>query len=205
MRVLKNSIYLFVLFFLCVGFYACQNNVEQPKPPTYLRIEVKPPVYTSFEKNELPFVFEYDKEADIEFLQSKDKNMIWFNIDEKKYNFEINASYFRINSRKDLQEAINDCFTFLNRHEKLSAGILQQEYKNEEKKVYGTAFEIKGRDVVSPYQFYLTDSVKYFVRFALNNKIIPNNDSNAVVIDQLKKDMQHIVNTFEWKNLGAKK
>lgn len=205
MNILKRSIYCLSLFFLSLVFYACQNNVEQPKPPTYLRIEVKAPIYTLFDNKELPFVFEYDKGADIEFLQSKDKNMTWFNIDEKKYNFEINASYFKINSRKDLQEAIDDCFTFLNRHEKLSAGILQQEYRNEEKKVYGTAFEIKGRDVVSPYQFYLTDSVNYFVRFALNNKILPNNDSNAVVIEQLKKDMQHMVNTFEWKTTGIKK
>ncbi len=198
MQIKQQNIY--ILFLICVIiFFACENNTEQPKPPTYLRIEVKPTEYKLFANDKLPFTFEYDKSADIDFLQSKDKNMKWFNIDEKKYNFEINVSYLKINSRKDLQEAINDCFTFLNRHEKLSAGILQQEYKNEEKKVYGTAFEIKGRDVVSPYQFYLTDSVKYFVRFALNNKIIPNNDSNAVVINQLKKDMQHLVNTFTWK------
>ena len=117
----------------------------------------------------------------------------------EKYNFEINVSYFNLTSKSDLKDAVNDCFTFINRHEKLSAGILQQDYKNQERRVFGTAFELKGRDVVSPYQFYLTDSTRHFIRFALNNKIAPNNDSVSSVVKRLKEDMQHIINTFEWK------
>ncbi|MDO5760402.1 MAG: hypothetical protein Q4Q06_05200, partial [Bacteroidota bacterium] len=87
MNNLSKYIYIFIL---CVVFCACEKNIEQPKPPTYLRLEVNKPSYITFDNEKLPFVFDYDKEAKIEFLQSKDKNMQWFNIDEKQYNFEIN-------------------------------------------------------------------------------------------------------------------
>ena len=200
MKSIKKNVFLLFCITLCILMLdACEKAPEQPKPPTYLRLDVKKAKYIRFDSKDLPFIFEYPNDCKIERLESKNKNTYWFNLNVEKYNFEINVSYFNLTSKTDLKDAVNDCFTFINRHEKLSAGILQQDYKNEERKVYGTAFELKGRDVVSPYQFYLTDSTKHFIRFALNNKIAPNNDSIATVVKRLKEDMQHIINTFEWK------
>lgn len=200
MKSIQKNVFLTSCITLCMLiFAACEKVPEQPKPPTYLRLDVKKSEYIRFENKDLPFVFEYPKDCRIERLESKNKNTYWFNLNVEKYNFEINVSYFNLTSKSDLKDAVNDCFTFINRHEKLSAGILQQDYKNQERRVFGTAFELKGRDVVSPYQFYLTDSTRHFIRFALNNKIAPNNDSVSSVVKRLKEDMQHIINTFEWK------
>lgn len=200
MKSIQKNVFLTSCITLCMLiFAACEKAPEQPKPPTYLRLDVKKSEYIRFENKDLPFVFEYPMDCRIERLESKNKNTYWFNLNVEKYNFEINVSYFNLTSKSDLKDAVNDCFTFINRHEKLSAGILQQDYKNQERRVFGTAFELKGRDVVSPYQFYLTDSTRHFIRFALNNKIAPNNDSVSSVVKRLKEDMQHIINTFEWK------
>ncbi|MBR1768940.1 MAG: hypothetical protein IJ748_00590 [Bacteroidales bacterium] len=196
----KNKFIKISLFiFFIAACLSCEQAPKQPKPSTYLRLDVNKSEYIKFDTLSLPFSFEYPMDCSLQTLSSKEKSMKWFNINAEEYNFEINVSYFSLHSKNDLQAAIDDCFKFLDRHKKLSAGIVQQDYKNEALKVYGTAFEIKGRDVVSPYQFYLTDSTKHFIRFALNNKTIPNNDSIAPVVKRLKEDMRHIINTFRWK------
>lgn len=193
--------YIKVLLFAAVVclFYQCDNAPQMPKPSTYLRLDIKPSDYVQFNRKDYPFVFEYPDCATVEELDSKDKSIKWFNLNFKDYNFTVNMSLLPINTDTSLNTAVNDCYKFLKRHEKLSGGIIQQDYKNNEKKIYGTVFDIKGKDVVSPYQFYLTDSVKYFVRGALNCNVVPNNDSCSAVIKQLKEDLTHLINTFEWK------
>jgi gliding motility-associated lipoprotein GldD len=51
----------------------------------------------------------------------------------------------------------------------------------------------------SPYQFYLTDSTRHFLRGSLYFDAIPNNDSLAPVIEYVKTDIQHLFETITWK------
>lgn len=190
------TILLILIIFTLTG---CDNAPKMPLPSTYLRLEVEKTKPLSFNEKEYPFTFQYPNNITIEKLDSKSKRIRWFNLNYKKYNFVVNVSYIPLNNVSSLRASIEDCYTFLKRHEKLSGGIIEQDYKNEEKHIYGTVFEIKGSDVVSPMQFYLTDSNKYFVRFALNCNFKPNNDSCQVIIHQIKKDMTGIINTFNWK------
>jgi gliding motility-associated lipoprotein GldD len=60
-------------------------------------------------------------------------------------------------------------------------------------------FDIRGLGVASTYQFYLTDSIRHFVRGALYFDGPPNNDSLAPVIEFLKLDIDHLLNTFKWR------
>ena len=195
-RILKIFILLACTSIL---FASCEKAPKMPKPPTYLRLDIAPSKYVEFTKEGVPFSFKYPQDGKIVQMDSKSKNNIWFNIAFDDYNFDINVSCLLLTADTMLQYAVNDSYTFLSRHEKLSSGIVQQEYKNQERNVYGTTFEIQGRDVISPYQFYLTDSTKYFVRCALYNREIPNNDSIAPIIVRLKKDMQTMISSFTWK------
>ncbi len=180
-------------------FVCCDNPPQMPKPSTYLRLELLEPHYITLDDKDYPFTFSYPTYAKIEKLNSKNKDSKWFNILFEKYNFVTNVSVISLHSDTSLRASINDCYTFLKKHEKISGGIVEQDYTNKEKNVYGTTFEIKGSDVVSPYQFFITDSTNYFVRFALNSNFVPNNDSCQVVIEQLKKDLNNIITTFEWR------
>lgn len=195
-RFFKAIAYLFVSACLLI---ACDNAPQMPKPSTYLRLNVEKPNYVKFQDNDFPFSFQYPDYATIEKLDSKSKDIKWFNLRFENYNFVANISFLPLKDSKSLRASIEDCYNFLKRHEKLSGGIVEQSYNNSAKKVYGNAFDIKGKDVVSPYQFYLTDSTRYFVRVALNSNFIPNNDSCEVVITQLKKDLTNMINTFEWR------
>jgi hypothetical protein len=51
-------------------------------------------------------------------------------------------------------------------------------------------------------QFYLTDSVKNFLRGALYIKEIPNYDSLRPVISFLSEDVIKMIETAEWRNNG---
>ncbi|MBR1627494.1 MAG: hypothetical protein IJ681_10185 [Bacteroidales bacterium] len=179
--------------------YSCDNAPQMPKPSTYLRLDLLKPKYITFDNNEYPFTFMSPDYAVYQKMDSKDKDIKFFNLNFDKYNFVANVTFLPLTSDTSLRTSVKDCYTFLKRHEKLSGGIVEREYADSKKRVYGTVFEIKGKDVVSPYQLYITDSVKYFVRIALNSNFIPNNDSCEVVINQLKKDIDNIITTFEWR------
>ena len=85
------------------------------------------------------------------------------------------------------------------KHIPKASSIENKIYENPEKRIYGLTYTIAGVDAASPYQFYLTDSTKHFIRGALYFNTIPNNDSLAPVIEFLKEDINHLIETFEWK------
>ena len=69
---------------------------------------------------------------------------------------------------------------------------------NKEKDVYGTSFEIRG-DVACNYLFYLTDSTSNYFAGSLYFETVPNYDSLQPVLDYVIEDIEHMINTFEWK------
>ena len=62
----------------------------------------------------------------------------------------------------------------------------------------GFIFNIEG-PAASPLQFFLTDSTRHFLRGALYFNTSVNPDSLAPVLDFVKKDIFHMIETFEWK------
>jgi hypothetical protein len=49
-------------------------------------------------------------------------------------------------------------------------------------------------------QFTITDSTKNFLRGALYFNTKVQNDSLRPAIEYMKKDILHLINTFDWKN-----
>lgn len=85
------------------------------------------------------------------------------------------------------------------KHIPKASSIENKQYENHQSQVYGLTYSILGVAAASPFQFYLTDSVDHFVRGALYFSTVPNNDSLAPVINFLKEDINHMIETFEWK------
>jgi gliding motility-associated lipoprotein GldD len=83
-------------------------------------------------------------------------------------------------------------------HKIKASAIKDQQIINSKTKVYGTFFELQG-DVATPFQFYLTDSSKYFVSGVVYFNCRPNYDSLKPSIAYLKKDLLEMLNTFEWE------
>jgi gliding motility-associated lipoprotein GldD len=71
-------------------------------------------------------------------------------------------------------------------------------YTNPGHRVYGILYDIKG-NAASSLQFYLTDSVRHFLRGSLYFNVEPNKDSLAPVIAYFREDIVHLIESFEWK------
>jgi hypothetical protein len=50
----------------------------------------------------------------------------------------------------------------------------------------------------SPFQFYLTDSAQHFLRGSLYFNSRTNPDSLAPILNFVRIDLSHLINTFEW-------
>jgi gliding motility-associated lipoprotein GldD len=53
--------------------------------------------------------------------------------------------------------------------------------------------------VASAVQFFITDSTEHFLRGSLYFNCRPNRDSLNPVIDFLREDILHLIETTEWK------
>ncbi|NOZ45910.1 MAG: gliding motility lipoprotein GldD, partial [Chlorobi bacterium] len=69
---------------------------------------------------------------------------------------------------------------------------------NYDDNVYGILYDIKG-NAASSINFFVTDSTQHFLRGALYFNSKPNKDSLAPVVDFIRKDIVHLMETFKWK------
>jgi gliding motility-associated lipoprotein GldD len=185
---------LFSLLLLLVT--SCSDSYT-PKPRGYFRIDLPERSFRVFDTT-FPYTFEYPGYADITPDSSKMAEPYWINIRYKPFNATLHFSYKVI--KGNLAQYLDDAHTLVNKHIPKANAISQREFADPADHVFGLVYDIRGADAASPYQFYLTDSISEFVRGALYFNQIPNNDSLAPVIDFLKKDLEHMISTFRWKN-----
>jgi gliding motility-associated lipoprotein GldD len=186
------------LFFLMLLLASCGHD-STPRPRGYFRIDFPEKKYRSFDTT-FPFTFEYPAYAVILKDSSKLAEPFWINLDYRQFHAQLHISYKVI--RKNLETYLEDAHLLVNKHIPKASAISERAYVNRDADVYGLVYEIKGSDAASACQFYLTDSTKNFVRGALYFDLVPNNDSLAPVIDFLKKDIEHMINTFRWKKIN---
>ena len=90
------------------------------------------------------------------------------------------------------------------KHQVKSTGIDETIIVRDSSQVYGLVYDIAG-NTASNVQFYLTDSTHHFMRGALYFNSVPNIDSLKIVVDYLRKDIVHMIQTFQWKGIEKKK
>jgi len=187
----KRVFFFIILVVTPIIFYTC-NNTLSPKQRGYYRIDLPKKEYIRFDTI-FPYTFDYPKYARI-VVNNADS--AWINIIFDGLNGQINITYKRIEN--NLPELFEDSRTFVNKHIVKADAIGEELFMNEESKVYGIKFNIKG-NAATPLQFYLTDSVKHFLRGSLIFNSVPNKDSLAPVIDFVELDLIRLINSFEWK------
>lgn len=193
-KILKQISFLLFISFILIS---C-NDVPIPKPKGYFRIAFPEKKYLLFDTT-YPYIFEYPQYSTIE----PDKNApepYYLNINFPTFNGSLYVTYKKIN--KNLDTLIEDSHIFVNKHIPKATSINKKVWNNSIDKVYGLTFDIEGIGAASPFQFYLTDSTSNFLRAALYFNNIPNNDSLAPVIQFLKTDLNHLIETFKWKKFS---
>lgn len=185
------------MILILFAFSSC-NSDYTPKPRGYFRIALPEKKYTVLDSI-YPYRFEYPAYAVItnDPLSPSEKN--WINIEMPVFHGRIHISYKPLSGKNSLAAYAEDARTLAFKHMQKSSGIRQIAISDPKRSMYGLVYEINGLGVASPYQFYLTDSTRHWIRGSLYFDVIPNNDSLAPVIEFVKNDIQHLFETINWK------
>lgn len=186
---------IFSVLLLSVALTSC-NEDYTPKPRGYIRIDLPERAYEPI-NSACSYSFEtavYSKFSPDLRVQS---DPCWFDIDYPQFKAKIHFSYKPI--KGNLAEYLEDSRALINKHISKASGIDEALILKPDTRVFGTIYSIEGSETASPLQFHLTDSTDHFLRGALYFGVSPNNDSLAPVIDLLKGDMLHLIETLSWK------
>lgn len=170
----------------------CEEHFT-PKPRGYFRIELPTKAYKTYEAR-CGIEVAIPAYSRIELL-SENPDSCWFNIYMPEQKARLHLTYVPVHN--NLQALLEDAYGFAFKHEMKANAINRTAYENDSNKVYGMVYDLKG-NVASPLQFYVTDSSRHFLRGALYFQHIPNSDSIAPVLDFVKADAIHLIETLRW-------
>jgi gliding motility-associated lipoprotein GldD len=191
---------IFIVVFCCINLLAC-NSTYTPKPKGYFKIDFpKEHQYQSFDLAGFPYSFDYPTYAkilrDTLFFDEKAENEFWVNVDLPTHQGRIHLSYKDLRNN-DINKMIDDAFRLSSKHTSKATNIDEQSLVTQNG-IHGMLFSVHG-DAATPYQFFLTDSTKHFLRGALYFESSPNEDSMRMVHEFFKKDIDQLINTLKWK------
>ncbi len=190
-RIIKLILPLMILG-LATG--ACKRSYT-PKPHGYFRISFPEKKYVRY-NGPCPYTFEYPVYARVEKDREPDAAPCWLNISFPAYHGKLHLTYKTIHG--DLGQMLEDTYSLAYKHTVKADAIHERAYNDTVRKVYGILYDIRG-NAASNVQFYLTDSVRHFMRGALYFDLVPDKDSLAPVVSFIRQDIIHMIETFSWK------
>jgi gliding motility-associated lipoprotein GldD len=216
---LTKALVFYGLLAYCMSAIVACNAPYVSKKRGYYHIELPERKYQIFDEPGLPYSFEYPVYArivqDTTYFDNNPENAFWRNIDFPQFNGRIFLSYKVIGGKamykvrlpngnyKDsfgvnvFDRMVADAFTLTNKNDVVSNSIKDSLIKTPNG-ISGVFFKVGG-NAATAKQFFLTDTVKHFIRGALYFDATPNADSLKPVQDFLQADMDHIISTFKWK------
>jgi len=182
----KNLIRVFVV----LTIFSCAKE-PVPKPKGDLRLEYPTPKYLNF-STPCNYSFDYS-----DFAKVKDaKQACWYNLSYPGMKANVFITYFPI--KNDFQLHVKEVEKMVYEHTIKASAIETKFFAYPEKNVYGNFYELKGQ-TASNIQFFVTDSTRHFVTGNLYFNSRPRPDSLAPAVDYIKKDLLHLIDSFEWK------
>lgn len=206
--------------FVFFAFLFSCNSPYVSKKRGYFNIELPTRTYQKFDSPGFPYSFEYPAYAtivkDSTYFENNPENPYWINIDFPQFHGRIFLSYKAIGghslykikqadgSYKDslgineFDKMVNDAFSLTNKNNVVSNSINDSLISTSDG-IHGVFFKVGGNAATSK-QFFLSDTIRNFIRGALYFDVTPNADSLKPVQDFLQVDMDHMINTFKWRN-----
>lgn len=174
---------------------ACETTYV-PKPKGFNRIELSDSKYVTL-PDSFPYQFEYEANTVIIKDQSWISEPYWIDLHYPEFNADIQVTYKPVNNnRAVLEELLKDSYKLTSEHG-VKAYAIEESVIKLPNGMSATLMELTG-EVPSQFQFHVTDSTDHFLRCALYFKTSTANDSLRPVIDHIKYDMIHMLNTLEW-------
>lgn len=196
------------------------NSTYTSKKKGYFKIDLPEKKYTRFDEPGMPYSFEYPVYAkivkDSTYFDANPENDFWRNIDFPQLNAKIFLSYKVIGGKalykvkmpdgkyRDslgtniYDNLIKDAFNLTNKNDDIATSKRDSLFKTQNN-ISGLLFRLGG-NAATQRQFFMTDTTHNFIRGALYFYATPNADSVKPVVDFIQADIDHMINTFQWKN-----
>jgi len=203
---------------LLLIFLSC-NSPFTPKPRSYFKIDLPAHEYQLFDRAGYPYRFEYPVYATISkdstMLDENPDNPYWINVDFPRFNGRVYISYksiggqsiYKVKTENGYRDSVvrnsfeglrEEAFKMTFKHT-LKASSIDDSLFQTPLGISGVYFSVGG-NAATAHQFFVTDSVKHFLRGALYFDASPNSDSLQPVNEFLEQDLKHLINSFRWKN-----
>lgn len=191
------------IFVVLVFVYGCgQEQIVTPKPRLYPRIDFPDRQLNMFDEEYCKMSFDYPDyfsvSQDKYFFDGKPLDPCWFDLVSKQINCTVHCSYIPIENNKHFEDLVEDVFRLAAKHNTKANYRKEEVIDNSNDDVYGLTIEMSG-PVASPYQFFVTDSTKHFMRASVYFNAKVNSDSIAPVFDFVKEDLHGMIQSFKWK------
>lgn len=171
-----------------------------PKPRAYNRIALPDHRYVSL-PDTFPYDFDYSSHARIKPDSSWIAERYWINLYYPELDANVQLTYKPVGgSEQRLKEHLRDSYKLTAKHQIKASAIEETVLKTPSGKT-AVVQELSG-EVPTQFQFFITDSTQHFLRGALYFRTATQNDSLEPVIEYVKKDIIHLLNTLEWKPAG---
>ncbi|WP_375586521.1 gliding motility lipoprotein GldD [Cyclobacterium xiamenense] len=182
-----------ILLLLLLG--SCSKTYV-PKPMGYNRIDLPEREFEALEMD-LPYTFQHSTHLQVEpdSFNMAEKN--WINLHYTSLGARVHLTYKPITGgRQNLKSYLDDALTLTFKHQIKAYGIDESVVRTPTGYT-GLVAELSG-EVPTQFQFFVTDSTAHFLRGALYFKTAVKNDSLAPVIEYIKTDMMHLINSVEF-------
>ena len=184
---MRHSSILFILI-LAIFFSSCREE-SLPKPKAQLRLEYEKSETNKFETDHYSFELS-------DLAKASPEQNAALTLDYPSMKGSIYITYKKVDG--DIEILLSDAQKLSYEHVVKADDIIEQPFVNEEDKVYGMYYEVRG-DAASQAQFYVTDSVQNFVTGSLYFYAKPNYDSIYPAAVYLQKDIRKIMESLRWK------
>jgi gliding motility-associated lipoprotein GldD len=181
--------------FLVLVCFACETN-WLPKPPGYNRIDLPRHEYNQLEDG-YPYQFDFSTQSQVEADSFNLSEKEWINLNYKKLGAKVHLTYKKIDQNTDFQVLSNDAFNLTAKHQIKAYGI--EEVVILTPNGYSAVVAELTGEVPTQFQFFVTDSTTHFLRGALYFNTALKNDSLAPIIEYIKIDLAHLINTVTFE------
>lgn len=194
---MKRFLTLVFLSFTCA---ACESN-WLPKPPGYNRIELPRHEYQRLEQG-YPYQLDFSVHSGVEADSFNLEETEWINLNYKKFGAKVHLTYKKIDQSTDFKTLSDDAFNLTAKHQIKAYGI-EEAILLTPNGYSAVVAELTG-EVPTQFQFFITDSTSNFLRGAVYFNSALKNDSLAPIIEYIKIDMAHLINSvnFEKKEVN---
>ena len=182
---------MIIILALILVMAGCHQQDPEPKPAAMLRLEYPPAAYERFDHPQYPFGFDKSVYARPEIKSDTALNLYYPNMKARIY-----MTYAKVHN--NLRRLLSDADKLTYKHAVKADEFKHKIYTNRQKRVFARISMISG-NAASPLQFVITDSTQHFVTGSLYFRAVPNYDSIRPPLEYIRRDVQRLVESWQWK------